>query len=305
MTTELLLRSHPTLIHVAAADESRGRIIVALSGNAPDPLAVRAALDLASAYDSAIEGIYVENTELFQAAAHPFVRQVLLSGRIAPNFDAEHLASDIFTLSRSTLRKLEHQIAAAGKHCTTRSLRAHLDTALAVACAENGPWNIVVLGDAITSSDVPQCVDILKRTAGLTAIWTTPAKAENHEGAIVLVIDQDDNLQQMLRVAERLRSVQPSISIPISILILGYDKGDLEDREGRMRLALAMGSSETAPISIEQTLITRQEPSEIEDAIARHNPRLVIAQTHTFSAIATAYSQGRSLNLPYQLLIVR
>jgi hypothetical protein len=305
MTATTEMRPQPALLHVAAADEGRGRVIVVIVGETPDPRAVRAACDLATIYDSAIEGIYVENTELFQAASHPFVRQILLSGRFASSFNVDDLTSDVYCLGRSALRKLRQSLAAVGKACSSRSIRDSLDAAIATACAENGPWNIVVMGDAFAPQDLPKCIDLLERTAGLTAIWTAPTKPLPAEGPIIVVVDQDDNLQQMVRFSDRLRALDPTQSIPIVVLLLGVDSNELDDREGRVRLALATSAIDTASITIKQTLITDQTSFELEEVIAHHNPRLVIAQAQTLAAAIEADMPERFVQLPYQVLIVR
>lgn len=305
MTAAIEMRPQPALLHVASADEGRGRVIVAIMGEAPDLRAVRAASDLATIYNSAIEGIFVENTELFQAASHPFVRQILLSGRIASSFNVDDLNSDVYCLGRSALRKLKQSLVAVGKACTTRSIRDLLDAAIAIACAENGPWNIVVMGDAIAAQGLLKCIDLLERTAGLTAIWTAPSKSRPSDGPIIIAVDQDDNLQQMLRFAERLRALDQTQAISIIIVLLGVESNELDDREGRVRLALATSAIEMASITIKQTLVTDLGPSALEDAIAQLHPRLVIVQAHTLAATMAPEMPERFVDLPYQVLIVR
>ncbi|MEQ1648312.1 MAG: hypothetical protein ABL898_06975 [Hyphomicrobiaceae bacterium] len=293
------------MIHVAAADEYRGRIIVTITGDSADDRAVVAAGDLATIFGSTIEGLYIENTELFQAAAHSFTRQVLLSGQIAPTLDAENLASAVFCIGRKALRQFSQSLVKNGMNSTTRSLRVSIDVALATACTEQGPWNIAVIGNAISVAELPKYIDLLTQTVGLAALWTVPKKSQTDRGPIVIIVDQDENLHPMLRFAERYRILDQANPIPITIMILANSIYDLDDREGRLRLALGTSTIESTHITIERSLTTAENTFDFQSTIRKQSPRLVIAQSHTLLTGSATDTSDFELDLPYQLLIVR
>ncbi len=306
MTLELPPRSkHPALIHVAASDEGRGRIIVALTERVPDERAATAAADLANAYGAAVECIFVEDAEVFRAAAHGFVRQVYHSGRIAARLDENALDADILSLSRGALRAFERHLTACGCACKTRTVRDDLVHALSLACAENGPWNLVVFGNAATPNDLHRSAQLLTSIAGLTGVLTMPQNEKATTGPIAIILDRDESLPQMLRTADRLRNTRPDLTIPIAVILVGPDADGFDDREGRLRLAIAtLTVKDNTPVTMERVEASADAMQELRHVVDQHAPSLIIAQAHALVPDGDVEA-GEILDLPYPILLVR
>ena len=69
------------MIHIAAASEAKGRVIIQASCGAANPVVLNAAIWLALAFQSEIEGLYVEDQQLIDLARFPFASEISFSGR--------------------------------------------------------------------------------------------------------------------------------------------------------------------------------------------------------------------------------
>ena len=68
------------IAHVAQTGEDRGRVVLQLGSAHPSAIALEAAVRVARAFQSEIESLFVEDTQLFDCAAYGFVREVSLTG---------------------------------------------------------------------------------------------------------------------------------------------------------------------------------------------------------------------------------
>ena len=68
------------IAHVAQSGEDRGRVVIQFRSGQPSAVAMQAAVHVARAFGSDLEGLFVEDTQLFDCAAYGFVREVSLSG---------------------------------------------------------------------------------------------------------------------------------------------------------------------------------------------------------------------------------
>ena len=135
------------IAHVAQADEQRGRVVLWLGASGePHDTAVDAAVRLAQAFHSEIDSLFIEDGQLFDLADLPFAREVSLSGRRTRSFSMDALAQDMQTHASALQRRVLARAHAADVVAHARVMRADPVGALARACTENGPWNVVTVG---------------------------------------------------------------------------------------------------------------------------------------------------------------
>jgi hypothetical protein len=68
------------IAHVAQSGEDRGRVVIQIRSRHPSAVAMQAAVQIARAFGSDLESLFVEDEQLFDCAAYGFVREISLSG---------------------------------------------------------------------------------------------------------------------------------------------------------------------------------------------------------------------------------
>ena len=134
------------IVHVAAAGESRGRVVLQVGCGEPSGLALEAAVRVAQAFNSEIETLFVESQQLLQMASYPFAKEISLTGRSSRPISSADIEQDLRYVSQAVQRKLDAMARAAEVPVRWRVMRAEPAEAVAQACAECGPWNVVALG---------------------------------------------------------------------------------------------------------------------------------------------------------------
>jgi len=259
------------IAHAAEAGEDRGRIVVRLGAMVPSSrAALEAAVHVARAFNSEIEGIYIEDPGLEAAVAHDRVRFLSLAG--GPNrLPRPRLASGLAHFATAANREVAQAAAAAGVAFKSQIVRGEVIEALSAACAERGPWNIVAFTEAIST---PGRAEVLN--AALTRVWGTTAfvasgpSAVWRAGPIVAVIEDIERMTGMVRAAQRLAAVSRD---EVLLLPAGEDAiaQDWLDSEIRLTLGLAAGT----------TLLPRPVhggAAGIRSEIERLSPRMVLAR---------------------------
>lgn len=224
------------IAHVAQKGEGRGRVVLQLgpSGHVSET-AVAAALKLAQAFQSEMEALFVEDRQLFDLASFPFVREIAFSGRTTRSLSTEDIARELQYLSASLTRKV---VALARKQeiaieCrTVRDERVH---ALASACAENGPWNVVALAEPFLGREPNLLERLFGEVHGTTGIVVAGSRSGRTEGPVVAVVEEVDRVPPMLRTAERIAAVTGGDA---RLLLVAETPDRLAWMEGQARLAL-------------------------------------------------------------------
>lgn len=261
------------VVHVAADGENRGRVVLRVHSGRPHPLAVDVAIRIAQAYHARLESLFVEEPQLVDGAAHPFVREVLLSGRATQSFDVRDVEAILGYEARRARRYIEARAQAASVPFALRVTRDESVRALSVACTEDGPWNVIVLADAFSPMGHQALAQMLDLISGATAVVAVGPRATRTVGPIVVAVENADRLESMLRLAERLAGEEPDRS-PIRILLVTETVAACGELEAHVRLALA-GHSDTLQMSSVPTL---GAPDVAIEAVRRSGAGLVIAQ---------------------------
>ena len=297
----------PLMVHVAAAHENRGRVVLAAISGQPHPVAVDAAFMLARAFDASVECQLIACPEVAALTAHPFAREVTYAGRIAPLAAiavADHQTAEIARARRVISTAAEN----ANVRLTTSVASDSLADALARACALQGPWNIVALAEPIAPADATRLPHLLDRIDGATGIVCVgPDAIASCSGPVAILVKDSDALPQMLRAAERLALAQrDTASGGIMLLLAGATSDDTAQLEAHVRLMLPGGQTDTGVnVTIAETSSRHGTPAEIAEALRRLDPAWVITRASGAAGTPMAELAAVLSILRAPLLLVR
>jgi hypothetical protein len=260
------------ITHVAQADEQRGRVVLWLgSSGEPQEIAVEAAVCLAQAFQSEIESLFIEDSQLFDLAELPFAREISLSGRRTRTMSASVLAQDMQSHASALQRRVLARARAADVKAKARVVREEPVRALAQACAANGPWNVVTIGTPIrrgTDAGLAQLFDAVIATTGIVV---TGPRARRTHGPVIAVVEELERVVPMMRAAERIASATGGET---QLWLLEQDQDRQDWIEGQIRLALGSHSGIKFQV-VDMTVHKRQDVAQM---IRREGAGFVIAR---------------------------
>ena len=286
------------IAHVAAAGEERGRVVVWLptAGRASPPV-IEAAMMLARAFGSEVESLFVEDKQLFDLAQFPFARQ-LASGEGWRSMAAPDLEHELRFVGAALQRQVADAAKRAAIPCRARTMRDDPLGALAKACAENGPWNVVAIAEPFAATDDKRLREVFASVSDTTGVMVAGATARISSGPVVAAVEQFERLGPMLKAAERLAR---AANCDVKLMLVGNRPNDLSELEGRARLLFGEGGGP----ELETVLAARGDVAAVAGAVRRHKAGLVLAQYG--GLVVSGEDTPRSLTaaLPCPLLVVR
>jgi hypothetical protein len=223
------------IAHVAQSGEDRGRVVIQIRSRHPSAVAMRAAVQIARAFGSDLESLFVEDTQLFDCAAYGFVREISLSGRQSRALSLDTMMRDLHLAAQGTRRQLEALTRQAQVPLRCRVVRDEPLRALTIACAEVGPWNVVTLGEPFAAGHSGVLKQMLAEVSGTTGIVTVGPRAKRVAGPVIVSVEDMAELPDMLRTAERLAAVD---GVEVVLLLVGASEDELERMEGEARLVV-------------------------------------------------------------------
>jgi len=228
------------IVHVAAAGEARGRVVLQLGSGEPNVLALQAAVQVARAFNSEIESLFIESQQLLQLASYPFAREISLTGRSSRSICSADIEQDLRLASQAVHRQLDALAQAADVPLSQRVVRAEPIEAVAQACAECGPWNVVALGYALGGQTLSMLADLFASVTDATGVVAVGPKVRRATGPVIVAIEDAMRLPAMLATAERLAPLCAAVEGPgeIVALLVGDDVDQLVLLEGHVRLSL-------------------------------------------------------------------
>jgi hypothetical protein len=265
------------ITHVARADEQRGRVVLWLgaSGGLQDT-AVDAALRLAQAFESEVESLFIADHQLFDLAGLPFAREISLSGRSSRALSSDALTRDMNYHASAQQRHVLARARAADVKVQARVVRAEPVSALAEACALNGPWNVVTVGSPVarstdTSSGAPSLTELFDGILATTGIVVAGTKAHRTSGPVIAVVEELERVAPMMRAAERIASAAGGDA---RIWLLNHDRDQQDWLEGQIRLALGPNPA----ISLDVIDMTVHDREDVAARLRRAQAGFVIAR---------------------------
>jgi len=287
------------IAHVAAAGEERGRVVVWLpAAGRVSPPAIEAAMQLARAFGSEVESLFVEDKQLFDLAEFPFARQLASGGEGWRSIAAPDLEREL----RFVGAALQRQVAEAAKRssvpCRARTVRDDPLGAVAKACAENGPWNVVAIAEPFAATDDKRLREVFANVSDTTGVVVAGRAARSLSGPVIAAVEHFERLVPMLKAAERLARAGGGA---VKLLLVGNRPNDLSELEGKARLLFG----ESGGPALETVLAARGDVAAVAGAVRRQRPSLVLAQYG--GLVISGEDTPRSLAdaLPCPLLVVR
>ena len=287
------------IAHVAAAGEGRGRVVLWLGSSAQtSSTAIDAAMLLARAYDSEVESLFVEDQQLFELAGLPFAR-IISSGeegwRALPSVDLER---EIHFVGAALQRQIATTAREASVTYRSRVVRDDPMHALARACSETGPWNVVTIAEPFGAWKEERLRDLFSSVHGTTGVVIAGPMARRIQGPIIAVVEEIERLSPMLKVADRINEATGG---PVKLLLVGDRKDELAWLEGEARLLFSDG--EETPFEV--VLVERGDTPAVAETLRRHRAGFVLAQYGGLTVPAEGNLRPLSCALECPLLIVR
>lgn len=260
------------IAHVAEAGEDRGRVVLRLgsSGRMSD-IALEAAMRVAQAFQSEIESVFVEDRQLFDLARFPFAREISLSGQRTRPLSHGEIEHDIQVQAAALQRKVLEMARSFEVPARTRIVRDEPLRALAITCAESGPWNVVTLAEPFTERDSDALSELFAAVAGTTGFVLAGPKARHTKGDVVAVIEDVDRVPPMLRAAERIAAATGGEA---RLLLIDDNAERLEWMEGQVRLALGQRTG----VNLEAVNMSRRNMASIAELLRQAGAGFVIAR---------------------------
>jgi hypothetical protein len=223
------------IAHVAQSGEDRGRVVIQIRSRQPSAVAMQAAVRIARAFGSDLESLFVEDTQLFDCAAYGFAREISLSGRLSRALSVDTVMRDLHLAAQGTRRQLEALTREAQVPLRCRVVRDEPLRALTIACAEVGPWNVVILGEPFAAGHSCELKQMLAEVSGTTGIVMVGPRAVRVAGPVIVAVEDTAELPDMLRTADRVAAVD---GVEIVLLLVGPGTDELDRMEGEARLVL-------------------------------------------------------------------
>lgn len=289
------------MMHIAQAGEEKGRVVLPLCSGAAHAIAIEAAMWLARAFQSEIESVFVENEQLLELARFPLAREISFSGKRSGAVSCDDIERHFRFASSAFHALIETHARAAEVPCRRRVVRGEPARAIAVACAQRGPWNVVALAEPFTSPECPSIKALVETIADTTGLLVVGPSACRISGPIVLVLEHAELLPVMLNAGERLSNVSASKLAGIALCLVAEDERGLAEIEGQARLVLA----DIPQITIVPTVVSHGAPAAVAETVRRLQPGLVIAEFGGLLVPDDGDLRPLALALECPLLLVR
>lgn len=286
------------IAHVAEAGEQRGRVLLQLASTQPNPYAVEAAIWMARAFHSEIESLFVEDEQLFQLASFPFAREISFTGRQTRAISADDMHRDMRFAFSHFQAEIERAARRAEVPFKGTMVRGEPVSALALACTQCGPWNVIALAEQIASPAFPSLDDVFDRIADATGLIVVGPQVCRLSGPVLLAVEDAERLSGMLHAADKLAEIQ---NVPIQVAPFADDEIALEHLDGQLRLLLA----ERPEIGLVAVPAVRGGPPEVAERLRRMKAGLVIAQHGGLVVPRDGDLKPLAMALECPLLVVR
>jgi hypothetical protein len=257
------------IMHVAEAGEQRGRVVLHIASGHPNLVAIEAAVRIAQAFNSEIESLFVEDLQLYDMASYPFAREISLTRARRRPLSRDDIEREMRLCGQSLQRRVEALARAAEVPLRTKVVRDDPVHALAKACAEDGPWNVVALADALAPGQGARLCDLFATVAGTTGLMLVGPKARRTRGPIIAVVETPEHLQPLMRAGERMARV---LGGEVLLMLLSDSPSSDEWLDGQVRLALG----DQARVRLLHCRTDQGAPAALAEVIRRLNGGFVI-----------------------------
>ena len=169
----------------------------------------------------------------------------------------------------SLQRRLTELAKAAQVPVAERCVRDDPLRALAITCADCGPWNVVVLAEPFSASSGAEIARLLDNVEDATGLVLVGPRARRLSGPVVMMLEDIDALTGMLRAGDRL------VEGAETELVLAIVSADAETA-GWIELQARLLLAERTDVHLVQLPLAHAEPALAAEAIRRMRPGFVI-----------------------------
>ncbi|MGI9424142.1 MAG: hypothetical protein ACR2PA_13190 [Hyphomicrobiaceae bacterium] len=270
------------IAHVAEAGEARGRVVLRFCSGRPHEMAVRAAFQIAQAFQSEIESLFIEDAQLIDLARFEFATEISLTGRHRRRL-SQRSVHQSFRASFEAARRMVEQEAQAAEvpmqHSFVRDEPVH---ALAAACAQRGPWNVVALAEAFGTTSCATLRELFSTVPDTTGVILAGPRTRRVDGPVIIAVEEIDRFPGMLRAAEKLAALSES---DIVALIVADNQDRFFQLDGEVRLILG----DREDVTIVPSAVAHGEAAVIAESIRKLRGGFLIAQ---FGSLVVPESGG-------------
>lgn len=259
------------IVHVAAASEDRGRVVLHVRSGNPSPVAIAAAARLARAFGAAIESVFVEDQQLIDLAAHGFIREVSRWSGEPRVMSPDAMAQDLASEARAAQRRIAALAEQAEVPLRQRVMRDEPMRAIAVTCAECGPWNVIVLAEPFAGRGGIVIAELLREVSATTGVVVVGPRAGAPKGPVLVVVEDAERLPQLVRAAQRLAAEAEE---EVALLVFGSTSDEVADRESHVRLAL----EDASHVVVHTAIVVGDGHAAAAEIVRRHGASIVLAQ---------------------------
>lgn len=259
------------IAHVAAADEAKGRVVLELRSGRPSPVAIDGAFRVARAFSSEIESLFVVDENVIALASYPFAAEISYDGRARRTLTPPSVETGLRQLAALLERRIRRLAAELDVPFRARVMTSSPVAALAAACAERGPWNVIAFAEAIGAASGPHLAEVLEKVEGTTGLVLVGPNAVRVSGPVLILAESAEHLPAIIRTSERLAEVE---AMPLKVLLIARGAENLVWLEAEARLAL----QEEPTVEIETLPDHRDSPEVIAEAVRRARPGFVVAR---------------------------
>lgn len=260
------------IAHVAEASEGRGRVVLSLG---PDIViskaAMTGAMTLAKAFGAAIESVFVDDPRFANVEDCGLVR-IVRERTPATQTPAREAPYPTEIAARALHRMVSRAAADLGVEHHARMVRDERLAGLARACADNGPWNVVAVGEPVGSDGGRLLNDLFDSVTATTGMLLAGgAHGATASGPVVAVIEDSDRLPPLLNTALRLRRVTGG---EVRLLLVSSDQQEIDRLDGEARLL----AGTVEGVTVHGVLTPERDPSPIAEAIQRAGAAIVVVE---------------------------
>ena len=226
------------------------------------------------AFQAEVESLYVEDKQLFDLADFPFARVIGSSGEGWRPLPQATLEREMRFAAAALHRQVAEAGVAASVPCHARVVRDEPLRAVSRACAENGPWNVVIVGEPLKPGDEARLAELFERVRDTTGAVIAGPLARRTRGSVVAVVEEFERLGPMLKSAQRLATVTGG---DVKLTLVGDRRDELAWMEGEARLLCADGDDGELA-GFDSVLAANDDPAPLAAVLQRHKPGFALAQ---------------------------
>lgn len=272
------------MAHVAEAAEGRGRMVLRCCSWSPNRVAIDAALLVAHAFQSEVEVLFVEDNQRIDFSRFPFACEFSLRDGKQRRVSTRGIRAEAraaFAVAREQVKSAASKLEV---HIYEQTVRDDPVHALAAACAQRGPWNMIAIAETFgvpapfsldelfdTVTDATGVIIAGPEAVGSARQRTRHAQAREQQAPIVLAVEDSAHLQAMLRAG---RFIAAAIGTEVIVLLVANTDEDLSQMESEVRLVLANREN----VKLAQSQAVHGEQAAAAEAIRRLGPGFLIAQ---------------------------